>query len=89
MTIKNIKFLEHIRPNISCGTGYSEPDKFEVETTKGIKYNIYVDTWYVSDEADIKKIFIRALKYHILEGDIDNIEEAYKMYQREMKNMKL
>lgn len=86
MIIKSIKFLKHIQPNRSCGTGYSEPDEFEVETTRGIKFNIYIDTWYVNDENKIHNIFVKSLKKPIQEGIIENIEEAYDMYINELKN---
>jgi hypothetical protein len=38
--IVSFKKLEHIVPGSSCGTGYSEPDKFEVTLDNGKKYKV-------------------------------------------------
>ena len=84
MRIKSIKFIEHIVPNMSCGTGYSEPDKFEVTLTNNIKFFIYPDIWYVPNEY-IKEQFVKSLNNAILEGSFDNIDEAYEMYLKELE----
>ena len=88
MRILSIKFKEHLIPKGSCGTGYSEPDVFIVETDVVTK-DIWIDVWY-RDKEDYCKIFTEAIHsqledcYKHFEGQIDtkvrNMDEAYQMY---------
>ena len=50
MKIKECKFIEHVAPNMSCGTGYSEYDKFIVTFENGRTKKTNVETWYASDD---------------------------------------
>ena len=83
MKIVRIEFLDHIIPNMSCGTGYSEPDKFAVMLDNGDKKIMWVDVWYMPKD-NIKGQFIRSV--HNTFGDIENMEEAFEMYQKEMED---
>lgn len=93
MKIVKIEFLEHLVPNCSCGTGYSEPDKFKITCDQNLYENdiwhkdsnekeIWIDIWYRTQDM-IKPIFIKEIKEHI--GDIENIDEAFEMYLKELK----
>ena len=45
MKIVSFKYLKTFKPQGSCGTGYSEPDIFEVTLDNGSTINVTVDTW--------------------------------------------
>ena len=49
MKITLIKFIEHFRPNCSCGTGYSEPDKFHVICDTGFETDVWIDIYCYSN----------------------------------------
>ena len=82
MKITSIKFIEHIRPNCSCGTGYSEPDKFHVICDTGYETDVFIDIWYRSD---INKAFNEGIYRVFPEYSIDNIDEVFNMYLEELK----
>ena len=90
MKIIKIEFIEHLIPNCSCGTGYSEPDKFRITCDKNLYSNdiwhkdsnekeIWIDIWYRTKDR-IKSIFIEAINNNI--GYIENIDEAFEMYKK-------
>ncbi len=66
---------------MSCGTGYSEPDVFEVKCDNGETHRMVVDIWYCLKE-DIKPIFQTELLRVF--GWTENMEEAYEMYVDEV-----
>lgn len=82
MKITDIEFIRRIVPKGSSGTGYSEPDVFEITFDNGFKTECLIDCWYRPDE---RQVFAEAI------GDltmnkvlfVDNIEEAYQMYKEE------
>lgn len=85
MKVTNIKLIEHVVPNCSCGTGYSEPDKFIVEFDDNSKGELWVDIWYRSAnqirglfEKSFKETFATKLPY------IENLYEAFNMYVDEI-----
>lgn len=87
MLVTNIKLIEHIVPKGSCGTGYSEPDKFMVEFDDGTQGVLWVDIWYRQInqirglfEKSFKEIFPNKLPY------IENLYDAFKMYVKEISN---
>lgn len=41
-----IEHIEYICPNGSCGTGYSQPDKFKFYLDNGKTFTKLIDTWY-------------------------------------------
>lgn len=41
-----IEHIETICPNISSGTGYSEPDVFKFYTDNGNSFTYMIDVWY-------------------------------------------
>lgn len=77
MIVTSIEFVEHIKPNGSCGTGYSEPDVFKV-TADGTTKTVTVDIWYQPYNA-IKPILGDALKRKFGEK-CDNLNDAFKLY---------
>ena len=80
MKITYFDYIRTIVPNGSCGTGYSEPDEFEVgyETEKEESFEtIHIDIWYRPDKT-IKNEFITSIKHFF--GEVDNIEDAFEMY---------
>ena len=94
MKILSIKFKKHIMPNGSCGTGYSEPDIFEIETDIVTKL-VYIDIWYRTKD-EYYSIFSEAIKnafercYSHFADQIDvkcrNMDEAFDMYIKELKH---
>lgn len=82
MNITDIKFIRHIVPNGSSGTGYSEPDVFEVTFDNGFKTECLIDCWYRPDD---RQVFAEAIERLALNNMIfiDNIEDAYQMYKDE------
>ena len=94
MKIIEIKYLETFIPKgCSCGTGYSEPDKFHIICDDNLYKNdiwhkdsnekdIWIDTWYISGESSIFNIFKNTIYKEI--GIIDNIYEAFEMYKKSL-----
>ena len=80
MKIKSIKKIGRLIPRCSCGTGYSEPDKFIVTTNYNATIYVLIDIWYVPLK-DIRKRFEEDLFKLIVPS---NLEEAYKMYVKEI-----
>lgn len=79
MKITSIKFIKHLRPNCSCGTGYSEPDKFHVTCDTGFETDIWVDIWYRSITSWGKE-FYDGIYEVFPNGSISNFKEAFEMY---------
>lgn len=82
MNITDIKFIKHIVPKGSSGTGYSEPDVFEITFDNGFKTKCLIDCWYRPDD---KEVFVEAISNLAMNNIlfVDNIEEAYQMYKDE------
>lgn len=82
MKITNIEFIRHIVPNGSSGTGYSEPDVFEITFDNGFKTKCLIDCWYRPDD---RQVFVEAICNLAMNNVlfVDNIEEAYQMYKEE------
>lgn len=82
MKITSIKYIRTIIPNCSCGTGYSEPDVFEVTFDNGFKTKCLIDCWYRPDD---RQVFAEAISSLAMDNIlfIDNIEEGYQMYKDE------
>jgi len=79
MKIIKITYIKTLVPNMSCGTGYSEPDKFHVICDTGFETDIWIDIWYRSTD-DWKKEFYNRI-YRIFSDDsVSNFEEAFIMY---------
>ena len=89
--IISFKKLEHVVPSGSCGTGYSEPDKFEVTLDNGKKYTVWIDVWYRTFDR-FKEEFLYGMDhveeddgYHIIKVFDDyNVDEAFEMYVDEL-----
>ena len=81
MKIVDIYHIDHIKPNMTCGTGYSEPDIFRVICDNGEEDDVVIDTWYVPFE-NVKNIFERAILGAFGET-CENIDDAFEMYKRE------
>ena len=89
--IVSFKKIEHYVPGGSCGTGYSEPDKFEVTLNNGKKYKVWIDIWY-RPISSIKECFVEGMN-RVEEDDgyklnkvfnSYNFQEAFKMYVDEI-----
>ncbi len=80
MLIKSIRYIGTMRPDMSCGTGYSEPDKFHVVYDTGLETDVWVDIWYLPEEC-VRSAFFRGLydAFHLLP---DNLDEAFEMYKQ-------
>ena len=76
--ITSFELVEHIVPKGSCGTGYSEPDRWLVRTDDGGAKLVIIDVWYQSEDG-IRKEFEMAIK-KAFGNSISNMWEAYNMY---------
>lgn len=81
MKIASIDFDSHFCPNMSCGTGYSEPDKFVVTLENGNKYELWVDIWYLPNMNSVKKSFISSIEDKF-GSTCANVDEAFEMYTK-------
>lgn len=86
MRIKECKFIEHVAPNMSCGTGYSEYDVFLITLEDGRMKKVNVNMWYVPEDkmkSTVREALERQLRFdmgdHIDEIMVDNINEVYEM----------
>ena len=86
MKIKECKFIEHVAPNMSCGTGYSEYDVFLITLEDGRAKKVNVNMWYVPEDkmkSTVREALGRQLRFdmgdHIDEIIVDNIDEVYEM----------
>lgn len=82
MKITDIEFIKRIVPKGSSGTGYSEPDVFEITFDNGFKTECLIDCWYRPDE---RQVFAEAIGNLAMNNVlfVNNIEEAYQMYKDE------
>lgn len=82
MKVVNIKYVKSVIPETSCGTGYSEPDVFNVIFDNNTSAQINIDIWY-RHKSNIKPIFYDTFTHRF--GDMcDNIDQAWLMYAREI-----
>ena len=86
MKIKECKFIEHVAPNMSCGTGYSEYDVFLIILENGLTKKVSINMWYVPKDkmkSTVREALKQQLRFdmgdHIDEIMVDNIDEAYEM----------
>lgn len=86
MRIKECKFIEHVAPNMSCGTGYSEYDVFLITLEDDRTKKVNINTWYVPKDrmkSTVQKALEQQLRFdmgdHIDEITVDNIDEVYEM----------
>lgn len=96
MRIKECKFIKHIAPNMSSGTGYSEYDVFLVTLDDGRTKKVNVEMWYVPEYAtksrvreELERQMIFDMGDHIDEIIVDNIDEVYEMMYGEHMNKQL
>ena len=85
MKITAFKYLKTFKPHGSCGTGYSEPDIFEVTLDNGSTINMAVDTWYrpasmIYGEFKSAIDWANGHSYALRGNPVDNMQEAYEMY---------
>ena len=85
MKITKIELLEHLVPNSTCSTGYSEPNKFHITTSTGYETNIWIDIWYLTEDS-AEKEFIDSMKRKF--GKVENIPEAFEMYKEALRKTK-
>ena len=78
MKVVSLKHLEHFTPSGSCGTGYSEPDKFHITCNTGYETDIWIDIWYLTEDSAEKK-FTETLKREF--DNVENIPEAFELYK--------
>lgn len=81
--IISIKLEKHIVPTGSCGTGYSEPDVFEIIDEDKNKTKVVIDIWYRCPD-DIIKVFKQEMDKTFPEGY--NFDETFDMYLDEIAN---
>ena len=85
MKITKIEFIEHLMPNSTCSTGYSEPDKFRIIASTGYETDIWIDIWYLTEDSAEKK-FIESLNRYF--DKVENIPEAFEMYKEALRKTK-
>lgn len=89
MKVTNFEFVGHFCPKMSCGTGYSEWDKFIVTLENGYKKTVNIDTWYMSDEKipgavykQLNEQLIFDMGDHIEQVMVDNFDEVFEWYKK-------
>ena len=94
MKITKIEYIKTLRPNMSCGTGYSEPDKFKITCDDNLYKNdiwhedsfekeIWIDIWYLTEDS-AEKEFVKSIKRNF--GNIENFPEAFEMYKEALRS---
>ena len=78
MKITKIEYIKTLVPNMSCGTGYSEPDKFHITASTGYETDIWIDIWYLTEDSAERK-FVESLNRYF--DNVENIPEAFEMYK--------
>ena len=85
--ITEFKKIEHCRPNASSGTGYSEPDLFEMkyinEDGEEFSSRVWIDIWYYTPDM-IKGEFSKKMRNKFGAKINYNFDEAYSMYLDEV-----
>ena len=96
MRIKECKFIKHVSPNMSSGTGYSEYDVFLITLDDGRTKKVNVGMWYVPEylmksrvREELERQMIFDMGDHIDEIIVDNIDEVYEMMYGEHVNKQL
>ena len=83
MKVISLKLRNHLTPNGSSGTGYSEPDLFDIRLENGSMTDLMVDIWYCPSFA-IKNVFEEAVNEEFADNPIDNLDEMWDMYLNEI-----
>lgn len=84
MNITKFTYKTSVSPNMSCGTGYSEPDIFQVECDDGSVHTISIDIWYCSKDEATRQ-FWKAMLMHFKNG-FKNMSEAFEMYKKALRD---
>lgn len=90
MNILKFEYIKTPAPQGSCGTGYSEPDKFHIVCDKNLYENdiwhsdsnetdIWIDIWYLPEDL-VKERFVKTIIKKL--GYIENIDEAFELYKQ-------
>ena len=85
MKITKIEYIKTLIPNMSCGTGYSEPDKFHITCNTGYETDIWIDIWYLTEDSAERK-FVESLNRYF--DKVENIPEAFEMYKEALRKTK-
>lgn len=89
--ISNIKYTESLEPHMYAGIGYVSIKFFKVTLDDGRYIHLKIADWDTRSSRNYKN-FVRSVECFKLGNDsihIDNIDEAYKMYVKEILNNKL
>lgn len=85
MKVIAFKKIATIKSTGYCGTGYDEPDVFEVTTSNpnGDTFTdvIEISKWYCPIEA-LKEHYLDAMN-ELFAGDIENLDEGFEIYAKE------
>ena len=80
----SIKYFETLIPSsCSCGTGYSQPDRFIITFENGHQSKVLIDIWYRTPDG-IKEEFLRGIDRVVDTIYIDNLDELFSMYVDEL-----
>ena len=83
MKATSIKYFETLIPGGSCGTGYSQPDRFIITFENGSSIKVLIDIWYRTPDG-IKEEFLRGINRVLDIIHIDNLDELFSMYVDEI-----
>ena len=78
-----INYLDTFVPNMSCGTGYSEPDLFQVICDDGTAKVVDIDIWYRTEDSAIAE-FYSTMRTEF--SNCDNLEEALEMWKTTLQS---
>ncbi|MBP5722380.1 MAG: hypothetical protein J6X18_02190 [Bacteroidales bacterium] len=68
---------------MSCGTGYSEPDMFQVICDDGTAKVVDIDIWYRGEDSSIAE-FYRTMRTEF--PNCENLEEAFDMWKTTLQS---
>lgn len=80
-SVKSVEYITTEYPNMSCGTGYSQPSKYKFTYDDDSSEIIKIDTWYVPNNL-LRKAFNDGVLMCSSVG-IDNPHRAFEMFLEE------
>lgn len=83
MKINSFEYIKTNRPNMSCGTGYSEADHFHVVCDNGFETNVTIDIWYLPES--LATLTFKEVMTLTFGNELENLPEAFEMYKQALQ----
>ena len=83
ITVESVSYSHHYVPNTSCGTGYDEPDYYNLHAKDGETYQVSISMWYRQYDAFDQEAKLGFQLMRECQGIIvDNLDETIKMCRK-------